>query len=167
MAITLVSVLAAVMVVAVAFGGRQPAGPPFDSGHRRTIGFGQVAFDFAGPERWAARYRREHARAVRLERQLRRQRSTLSARLERLSPQAAIRLVFGDRADEALRVAACETGHTFSTRAENGQYLGLFQMGSSERASYGHGSSPLEQTLAAYVYFVTSGRDWSPWSCKP
>jgi hypothetical protein len=40
-------------------------------------------------------------------------------------------------------------------------------MGSSERQLFGHGVSALAQARAAYRYFVRSGRDWSPWSCKP
>ena len=55
----------------------------------------------------------------------------------------------------------------YRTTAQNGQYLGLFQMGSSERQLFGHGASALEQAKAAHRYFVLSGRDWSPWSCKP
>ena len=51
--------------------------------------------------------------------------------------------------------------------AQNGQYLGLFQMGSSERRLFGHGETAHQQALAAHRYFVVSGRDWSPWSCKP
>ena len=54
-----------------------------------------------------------------------------------------------------------------STWAQNGQYLGLFQMGSSERALYGHGSTAYAQVLAAHRYFSASGRDWSPGQCKP
>jgi hypothetical protein len=74
--------------------------------------------------------------------------------------------VFGDYCAQALRVSRCESGLTVT--AHNGQYLGLFQMGSSERATYGHHpSSPWVQARAAYRYFVASGRDWSPWSCKP
>lgn len=80
---------------------------------------------------------------------------------------AAIRFVFGVYGSQAIAVADCETGGTFSVYAQNGQYLGLFQMGSSERATYGHGSTALEQARAAYRYFVASGRDWSPWDCKP
>ncbi len=83
----------------------------------------------------------------------------------RNDPESAIRYVFGSYAGQALAVASCESG--WRTWAENGQYLGMFQMGSSERAIYGHGSTPLEQARAAYRYFVASGRDWSPWSCKP
>ena len=85
--------------------------------------------------------------------------------LAALPPQAAICKVFGAHCGEALRVSRCESG--FSTNAQNGQYLGLFQMGSSERRIFGHGSTPLDQAKAAYRYFVRSGRDWSPWSCKP
>jgi hypothetical protein len=77
----------------------------------------------------------------------------------------AIQRVFGAYAGQALRVAYCES--RFSTSASNGQYQGLFQMGSSERARYGHGPDALSQARAAYRYFVASGRDWSPWACKP
>lgn len=81
------------------------------------------------------------------------------------TPSAVICSVFGSYCGEALAVARCESG--LRTTAQNGQYLGLFQMGSSERRLYGHGPSALEQVRAAHRYFLTSGRDWSPWSCKP
>lgn len=80
-------------------------------------------------------------------------------------PPTAICLVFGPRCQEALRVAHCES--RYDTDARNGQYLGLFQMGAYERATYGHGATPYDQAIAAYRYFVASGRDWGPWSCKP
>lgn len=82
-------------------------------------------------------------------------------------PRTAIRAVFGKYASQALSVSYCETGGTYSTRATNGQYWGLFQMGEWERATYGHGASALAQARAAWRYFVASGRDWSPWECKP
>jgi hypothetical protein len=82
-------------------------------------------------------------------------------------PAAAIRAVFGSYADQALAVARCESGHSMTPRAHNGQYLGMFQMGDHARSQYGHGDTPLEQARAAHAYFVASGRDWSPWSCKP
>jgi hypothetical protein len=88
----------------------------------------------------------------------------LAAELER-SPAKAICDVFGSYCNEALQVARCESGN--QTTAQNGEYLGLFQMGSSARQLFGHGESALEQAKAAYRYFVRSGRDWSPWSCKP
>lgn len=84
-----------------------------------------------------------------------------------LSPVQAICMTFGRYCDEALAVTRCESGDSRTPRAANGQYLGMFQMGSSERARFGHGSTPIEQARAAYRYFVESGRDWSPWSCKP
>lgn len=93
-------------------------------------------------------------------------RTLQAAKAERLlSPQEAIVRVFGSYADQALRVAACESG--YSTNASNGQYLGIFQMGSNERATYGHSDTALGQAQAAHRYFEASGRDWSPWACKP
>jgi hypothetical protein len=81
------------------------------------------------------------------------------------SPEAVICRVFGPDCRDALVVARCESG--LQTTAQNGQYLGLFQMGASERHVFGHGPSALEQAQAARRYFVASGRDWSPWSCRP
>jgi hypothetical protein len=74
--------------------------------------------------------------------------------------------VFGRYCQQALNVAHCETGGTFSPWARNGQYLGIFQMGSYARARYGHSNTVLGQSRAAYRYFIASGRDWSPWSCR-
>jgi len=107
---------------------------------------------------------RAHVAAVKAT--LRKQASTRRlAALRRASPRAAICSVFGRYCGEALQVARCESGLT--TTAQNGQYLGLFQMGSSERRLFGHGTTAIEQVRAAHRYFVASGRDWSPWSCKP
>jgi len=87
-------------------------------------------------------------------------------RVANAPPKAAICTVFGRRyCGQALAVSWCESRH--STRAQNGQYLGLFQMGSSERRLFGHGPTARKQAAAAHRYFVVSGRDWSPWSCKP
>ena len=107
----------------------------------------------------AARARVELARRTRAAKQKR-----LQEQLAR-SPEKAICHVFGSYCRQALQVARCESG--YRTNAENGQYRGLFQMGSSERQLFGHGGSALQQARAAYRYFVRSGRDWSPWSCKP
>jgi hypothetical protein len=81
------------------------------------------------------------------------------------TPQAVICRIFGVHCKEAVTVARCES--RLQTWARNGQYLGLFQMGTSERSLFGHGPSAEEQARAAYRYFVFSGRNWSPWSCKP
>jgi hypothetical protein len=67
---------------------------------------------------------------------------------------------------QALAIAACETGRTFDIWASNGQYKGLFQMGSSERRIFGHGWNAWDQARAAHRYYVRSGKDWSPWSCR-
>ena len=85
-------------------------------------------------------------------------------RLAAMPPKAAICAVFGDYCEEAVSVAWCES--RLRPTAQNGQYLGLFQMGSYERRLFGHGSSAREQAVAAHRYFVRSGRDWSPWSCR-
>ena len=79
--------------------------------------------------------------------------------------QHVICRIFGPYCGQALRVSECESG--FRTYAQNGQYLGLFQMGVNERRLFGHGPSAEEQVKAAHRYFIASGRDWSPWSCKP
>jgi hypothetical protein len=85
-------------------------------------------------------------------------------KLASLEPKAAICAVFGDHCQAAVAVAWCESH--LQTAARNGQYLGLFQMGSYERSLFGHGSTAHAQALAAHRYFVRSGRDWSPWSCR-
>jgi hypothetical protein len=107
----------------------------------------------------AARTRRELARRTQEA-----QRMRFEAQLAH-SPAKAICHVFGSYCKQALHVARCESG--VHTSAQNGQYRGLFQMGSNERQLFGHGESALVQARAAYRYFVRSGRDWSPWSCKP
>ena len=71
--------------------------------------------------------------------------------------------VFGSACSEAVAVARCESG--FSTTAVNGQYLGIFQMGSSERATYatiGYATA-YEQIVAAHNYYAIAG--WGPWAC--
>jgi len=68
---------------------------------------------------------------------------------------------------QAFNIVACETGGAYNTNAQNGQYLGLFQMGSYARARYGHSGTADGQARAAHRYYLDSGRDWSPWSCRP
>lgn len=76
-----------------------------------------------------------------------------------------IRYVFGSHGEQAVRVADCETGHTFWWGAHNGQYRGIFQLGTRERAQYGDGHSTWEQAVAAYKLFLDRG--WAPWDCSP
>lgn len=83
-------------------------------------------------------------------------------------PRVAVRVTFGPkRYPQAIRVATCES--RLDTQAVNGQYQGTWQMGAHERATYGHGDTPLEQGFAARRYFdavAAEGRNpWSPWEC--
>lgn len=85
--------------------------------------------------------------------------------LEQRQNRRAICQVFGKRyCQEAIRVAHCES--RWLTRATNGQYRGLFQLGSSERRLFGHGQTARAQARAAWRYFKASGYDWSPWTCR-
>jgi hypothetical protein len=90
----------------------------------------------------------------------------------------AINLAFCGKANrscgqgnEAIEVAECEASHYWDEgrpqEARNGQYRGMFQMGKDERETYGHGPDPWRQAFAAHRYYIWSGRDWSPWECKP
>lgn len=73
-----------------------------------------------------------------------------------------IRRVFGRKQGRtAVRVAFCES--RLDPRATNGQYRGVFQMGRTERARFGHGRTVVEQARAAKAYYDVAG--WRPWSC--
>jgi hypothetical protein len=89
----------------------------------------------------------------------------LQRALRPVTVTAIICAVFGPYCSQALRVAWCES--RYRVYARNGQYLGIFQLGSHERATYGGGSDAWSQAVAAFRYFVASGRDWSPWECRP
>ena len=81
---------------------------------------------------------------------------------------AIILHVFGPiHGQHAVSVARCES--RLQTTARNGDHLGLFQLGAWERRHYAHGRyrTALDQTRAAYRYFVATGRDWGAWSCQP
>lgn len=80
-------------------------------------------------------------------------------------PALVICDTFGRYCNQALRVSWCES--RWNTTARNGQYLGLFQMGSWERRTFGHGPDAFSQARAAFRYFKKTGSDWSPWSCRP
>jgi hypothetical protein len=133
-----------------------------DAAHHRVV-IRDAKVDGHGVKWWADRardngaaWRWQRKRVRALEREL---------RPVRESTVEAISYVFGPYAGQALRVAWCES--RYLTTATNGQYLGAFQMGSSERAKYGHGWNAWAQAVSAYRYFADSGFDWSPWECKP
>ena len=152
--------------------------------HSKTLHKSQSAVRFFRSHRWLLSDPRHATRANRLletglakvavtKRRIAKDRAALKrlrqvrmlAAVKNRTPREVICDVFGRYCDQALQVARCESN--FRTTAQNGQYLGLFQMGSSERALFGHGASAEAQARAAWRYFVRSGRDWSPWSCKP
>jgi|SRR5215471_19360123 len=64
--------------------------------------------------------------------------------------------------ETAKRIAWCES--RYDLHAQNGQYLGLFQMGDHERSTYGHGWSAWLQAKAANAYQNVSG--WTPWNAS-
>lgn len=80
--------------------------------------------------------------------------------------EAVITSYWGPYADAALSVSKCESGY-LGTTAMNGQYLGLFQMGTTERATYGDSICAEGQSQAAAYYFEMTGANWGPWTCKP
>lgn len=74
--------------------------------------------------------------------------------------------------DQAGRVACCESG--WGPQAVNGQYLGLFQTGSNGYATirfYSGGAflpfDPFVNAQTARDFYVTRGRTWSAFSCRP
>lgn len=116
---------------------------------------------------WWARRARENRRAALWQRKRTRTLLRQFRPVAETSAREAISYVFGTHAAQAIRVAYCETGGTYSVHAQNGQYLGLFQMGDYARGRYGHAANAWAQAVSAYRYFVDSGADWSPWECRP
>jgi hypothetical protein len=79
--------------------------------------------------------------------------------LEHRSVREQIMAVFGPAGPKAVKVFWCESRHRPDAR--NGQYRGVAQLGSRERARFGHGPDSLTQIRAAYEYFKIS--HWGPW----
>jgi hypothetical protein len=138
---------------------------------------GTIRFYENNPELLASGAQRAKARAglreakhrlAKAERSIAKLRKAIAARdarrLASLPPKQAICKVFDSHCSQAVNVAWCES--RLQVTAQNGQYLGIFQMGSYERQLFGHGSTAYAQAVAAHKYFVRSGRDWSPWSCR-
>ena len=91
-----------------------------------------------------------------------------ASKQRQVSVAQMIRAVFGPYADQALRVAWCES--RLNIWATNGQYMNIFQMGYNERRTYGWhtaGSPAILAARAAYRYFVASGYSWRAWACQP
>jgi hypothetical protein len=161
----IVTVLAA-LVVLVGFAVARASRPD------RVVGYGQIRFNGAGPERWAARYRRTKAElvdakqhATQLELALRKQRRVLLA-----DPHVAEAINLACAAygycSTLWRKARCETGGTFDEHAYNASGAsGLFQfLGSTWRSTpYGRFSvwSPYASSLAAgWMHAHGRGGEW-------
>lgn len=75
----------------------------------------------------------------------------------------------------AVRIAKCESGLQTNPRHNNPHY-GVFQMGSSEFRSFGHGSifNAADNIDAAFRYWDAGRKDapgrklgsWGPWACR-
>ena len=66
--------------------------------------------------------------------------------------------------ERLIAIAKCESG--FREEARNGQYLGIYQMGKHEFATYGTGD-PLnarDNVRAAIKLYLR--RSFAPWQCK-
>lgn len=135
----------------------------FFRSHRSLLSSAEHRADGRVALRRAKRILAKTTRTIAAIRKVLRQRE--ARRRAAMSPRLEICDVFGRYCEQAVAVAWCES--RLQTTAQNGQYLGLFQMGSSERRLFGHGRTAQQQASAAHKYFVDSGQDWSPWSCKP
>lgn len=133
----------------------------------RVVGYGQIRFNGAGPERWAARYRREHAHVVALRRQLERERRIV---LRHPSVVEAINLACATygRCSTLWRKASCETGGTLDPRLANpsSSAAGLFQfLPSTWRTTPYRAFSvwdPVANALAAgWMHNVGRGGEWA------
>jgi hypothetical protein len=75
--------------------------------------------------------------------------------------QRAVCFYFKKNCATAMKIVKCETGGSYTPWSANGQYLGIFQMGSYERRTFGHGGNVWAQAKAAYAYFKVAG--FGPW----
>ncbi len=120
--------------------GRRPTRTVYSERHTRSVAYrGWVARLWQGRARFWCRAARQVS-----------------------DPETAIRIVFGPAGDAAVAVARCESG--LSVYAQNGVYLGTFQMGTYARARYGHSWTALGQARAAHRYYLDAG--WAPWTCS-
>ena len=163
---TLLIAFLAVLVCAVASRG----GAPGD----RVMGYGQIRFAGAGPEKWAARYRREHRTLVslraangRLKQALRNQRRILLRRPQVVEAINLACATYG-HCSSLWRKAQCETGGSFSAASYNtgSGASGLFQFlpGTWRSTPFARLSvfSPYANALAAgWMHSVGRGGEWT------
>ena len=153
--------LALALLVAVAVAVAK-ASPP-----DRVVGYGQIRYHGAGPERWAQRWRRERRRVLVLRAELRRQRRVL---LRRPQIVEAINLacIAYSNCSTLWRKARCETGGSFDPRSRNGDSgaAGLFQFEPSTWATTPYAPlsiwSPYANALAAgWMHAHGRGDEWT------
>ena len=141
---------------------------------KRTLGYGQIRYQGAGPERWHNRYRRTLAELVELRDDVRALRARLRQERRLLLSQPnvveAINLAAATYGYGATlwRKANCETGGTLSPRSLNSSSgaAGLFQFLPSTWAStpYARFSvwSPYANALAAgWMHRQGRGGEWA------
>jgi hypothetical protein len=135
----------------------------------RVLGYGQIKFNGAGPERWAQRWRREHRRYLAVRQVLRRQRRVLLSRPHVVEAVNLSCAVYGS-CPTLWRRARCETGGTFDPGSRNrgSGAAGLFQFLPSTWRSTPFGVfsvwSPYANALAA-GWMHAHGRG-SEWACR-
>lgn len=126
-ALLVLAAIAALVVLVRAASSSIPRDRGSSSG-RRVVGYGQIRYAGAGPERWAFRYRHAARALAAARRSLRSQRRELLATpsvgeaIDLAAATYGARLLLWDR-------ARCETGGTFDPRALNrsSSAAGLFQ----------------------------------------
>ena len=153
----LAAALAAVVTAAVAAVGAGDTD--------RQLGYGQVKFRGLGPERWAQRYREEHARYLALRARVRH----LLHADQTVHEAIDLACVTYGYCTILWRRAGCETGGTYSATAHNPSGAsGLFQFIPSTWATtpYARFSiwSPYANALAA-GWMMSVGRS-GEWSCR-
>jgi hypothetical protein len=133
----------------------------------RVVGYGQIRYHGAGPERWAQRWRREHRLLMAVRAELRRQRRVL---LRRPQIVEAINLacIAYSNCSTLWRKARCETGGTFDPRSRNrgSGAAGLFQFKPSTWATTPYAPlsiwSPYANALAAgWMHANGRGNEWA------
>jgi hypothetical protein len=153
--------LALALLVAVAVAVAK-ASPP-----DRVVGYGQIRYHGAGPERWAQRWRREHRLLMAVRAELRRQRRVLLADPHVVEAINLACATFGYCAT-LWRKARCESGGTFDPRSRNEESgaAGLFQfkLSTFESTPYAPFSvwSPYASALAAgWMHAHNRGHEWA------
>jgi hypothetical protein len=122
----------------------------------RDVGYGQVRYQGAGPERWAMRYRREHRKVLKLQRRLRAAGHVLP--------------VHGLVRDFLCVYGGENAGYGWSANTGNGYYGGL-QMDLDFQRTWGleffkqwgtadHWPPEVQIAVAIRAYFH---RGWQPW----